>query len=51
MKKKKNKEEKFICFEGEWCAIIEAKNKEKAERIFKKNLKEHKKNERSKLAY
>lgn len=34
--------ETYICFYGDLCAIIHAKNKEKASRIFKRSLREKK---------
>lgn len=45
MSSKKSNKETYICFHGDLCAIISAESKEKAEKIFKKSLKEHKKNE------
>lgn len=37
--------ETYICFHGDLCAIIHAKNKEKASRIFKRSLREKKHHE------
>jgi hypothetical protein len=40
----KNKEETFICMEGDIIALIKTTNKEKAAKIFAKLKKEQKKN-------
>jgi hypothetical protein len=45
----KKTKETFICFQGDLCAIIPAENKEKAGKIFKRSLKEYKKNHESKV--
>jgi DNA-binding FadR family transcriptional regulator len=46
----KNKsKETFICFHGDLCAIIDAKDREKARKIFERSLKEYKKNHESKV--